>query len=311
MAKDIFFTQVTILPSDWQITHKDRILLIGSCFTDEIGKRLEISGYKTMKNPFGTVYNPVSIANLLIRSAAKTPFEDKDVILSGEFYYLFQAHGDVRGVSIRECLQNANDILDKVNDYIKQTDVIIITLGTAWSYWYKEGDILMANCHKIPQKFITRRLLTVEQTVSSLHLMTESIKQINPSVRFLYTLSPVRHIKEGFYDKKLSKSVLSLAIDEVIRNNNDSYYFPSYEIVNDELRDYRFYAKDMVHINETAVDYIWQRFGEVYFSLEEHLLNDKYIKLHLMQSHRPFNPDSDGYKKHLQKIKQLQQSLII
>ena len=184
-------------------------------------------------------------------------------------------------------------------------------MGTAWSYWYKEGDILMANCHKIPQKFITRRLLTVEQTVSSLHLMTESIKQINPSVKFLYTLSPVRHIKEGFYDNKLSKSVLALAIDEVIRNNNDSYYFPSYEIVNDELRDYRFYAKDMVHINETAVDYIWQRFGEVYFSLEEQLLNDKYIKLHLMQSHRPFNPDSDGYKKHLQKIKQLQQSLII
>lgn len=310
MTKDLFFTEVKTEESDWKITHKDKILLIGSCFTDEIGFKFEQSGFNIMKNPFGVVYNPVSIAELLERCSQKRHFTASDVIQSGEYYYLFAAHGDVRGKTVGECLEKANQITDTVHDYLKSTSVVVITLGTAWSYWYKEGNVLMANCHKIPQKFIDRRILTVEEIEVSLNGLILTLRyHLNKDTKFIFTLSPVRHIKEGLQDNNLSKSTLTLAMHRVVKENADVDYFPSYEIVTDELRDYRFYAKDLVHVNETTVDYIWQRFSQTYFSQRTKELNGRYVKLYLMKNHRPINPDSEGYKKHCEKIRQEEEKI--
>ncbi len=307
MSKISFFTEVKIEQSSIKINHKDRLLLMGSCFTDEIGAKFMISGFETLKNPFGTIYNPISIANLLVRSVKKEYFTAKDIVQNGEYYYLFSTHGDIRGQTPNELLLLANNTMEKVHNYLKDTTIIFITLGTAWSYWYKQGNILMANCHKIPSNAISRRLLSIEQIVNSLREMILCIRNnTNPKIRFVFTVSPVRHIGEGLYDNKISKSTLHLAVDQLLEENE---YFPSYEIVMDELRDYRFYAKDMVHLNETAVEYIWQRFANMYFTEETIQINEKYWKLNRMKNHRPFNPDSEGYKQHLQKIKLLEQEL--
>ena len=219
MEKDSLFTDVKIAKSNWEITHQDNILLAGSCFTDEIGNKLINNGFNVMKNPFGVIYNPLSIADLIIRVAENKAFTEKDVIKSGEFYYLFAAHGDIRGETEEKCLDLANSIVKHTRDFLKNTSVIIITLGTAWSYWYKSNGYLMANCHKVPQQEISRRLLQIDETENSLNNMIKCIKSSEFKVKHcLFTVSPVRHIKEGFYDNKLSKAVLHLAIDKIIKN---------------------------------------------------------------------------------------------
>lgn len=307
MGKIEFFTEVKVSQSPLKISHKYRLLLMGSCFTDEIGAKFERSGFETKRNPFGTIYNPISIARLLIRAVRKEYFTITDVVRSGEYYYLFEAHGDIRGTSVEDVLNLGNSKLEDLHDYLQGTTIIFLTLGTAWSYWYKEGEILMANCHKIPSKMISRRLLGVEEIEKWLRKAISCLREsVNKDIRVVFTVSPVRHIGEGLYDNKLSKATLHLAVDKVLEGNE---YFPSYEIVMDELRDYRFYAKDMVHLSETAVDYIWQKFSQCYFAEGTMAKAEKYIKLDKMRSHRPFNPDSEGYKQHLEKIKELEREL--
>lgn len=311
METDKFFTKIAIEKSVWSITHNDSILLMGSCFTDEIGEKFIQHGFNVAKNPFGTIYNPCSIANLIIRAVRNELFSTQNIIKSGEYYYLFEAHGDIRGKEKEDCLTLANRIINDIHNYLGDVTTIIITIGTALSYWYKQGNILMANCHKIPQKMIDRRFLTMEQIIFSLNEMMDSVcATFNKDMKFIFTVSPVRHIKEGYYDNKISKAILHLAIDKLLYNGRNVKYFPSYEIMMDELRDYRFYAKDLVHINEMAVDYIWQRFSQTYFSEQTILKSDKYFKLFQMKNHRPFNPDSDGYKQHLRKIERLEKELM-
>ncbi len=310
MAEGKFFTEIKIEKSKWQINHKDRIFLIGSCFTDEIGNKFEKHGFDILKNPFGTIYNPLSIANLIERCIKNEEFTEKDIIKSGEFYHPFATHGDIYGETIKDCLQLANKTTEKVHNYLQNTTVIIITLGTAWSYWHKNTNTLMANCHKIPQKEIKRRLLCIEEVNLALSSLIIEIQKKLPQIKhMLFTVSPVRHIKEGLYDNNLSKSTLHLSINNVITKNKNVDYFPSYEIVMDCLRDYRFYAKDLVHLNEMAVDYIWEKFSDCYFSDNTRGINEKYYKLVLMQNHRPIHPNSEGYKKHLEKIEKLQKEL--
>ena len=310
MAANPFFTEVNVAQSQRKLTHSDKILMLGSCFTDEIGNKFAIHGFDTHRNPFGTIYNPVSLAHLITKAADKELFTSSEVIQSGEFYYLFSAHGDIRGTTAGECLQNANTTLLQTAEYLRQATVIILTFGTAWSYWYKPNNLLMANCHKIPQQLILRRMFSVGEIERSLHDMICCVQEkINPQINFIFTVSPVRHIKEGMRDNNLSKSALHLAVQSIVEREKNCQYFPSYEIVTDELRDYRFYAKDMVHLSETAVDYVWQKFYESYFDVKECLLNDNYFKLFQMKSHRPFNPSSDGYQKHLLKIQELEKEL--
>lgn len=308
MNKNSFFTEIKIPQSPFSITHKDNILLFGSCFTDEIGAKLSQNGFNILKNPFGILYNPKSIEQCIYRIAKRDYFEAKDTIKSGEYYYLFSAHGDFRGLTQEECLSQINQSIDNAHTFLEKSNVVIITLGTAWTYWYKENNYLMGNCHKIDSKLIERKLLTNKDISEAIINIGKIISDINPTIRIIFTLSPVRHWREGFRDNAVSKARL---YDAIYQNtdNKQVFYFPSYDIVMDELRDYRFYAKDLLHVGDVAVDYIWQKFSEVYFSPKTMEINDKFVKLYQMKNHRPFNPQSEGFMKHLTKIKSLEEEL--
>lgn len=306
-----FFTQVKVSPSDKKISHKDNILLIGSCFTDEMGKKFVENGFSVLKNPFGILYNPLSIANCLDRITKKEFFTEQDLVYSNEYYYLFSAHGDYRAKDKEECLRLINQSIKESHDFLKQTSWIFLTLGTSFTYWYKPLNYLMGNCHKIDNKLIERRLADYKETSLGLISSIENMKRtFGREYNIVLTLSPIRHWREGYRDNLISKSHLTLSIEE-IKKTEGVFYFPSYEIVMDELRDYRFYAEDMLHLNTTATNYIWEKLSQTFFADKTREKNKLFMKLFLMQNHIPLNPDSQAYKLHKEKILALQQELQI
>lgn len=305
-----FFTEVKINPSDNKISHKNNILLIGSCFTDEIGDKFHINGFNILKNPFGILYNPLSIAVCLNRIAKQEFFTEKDLVLSNEYYYLFSAHGDYRAKTKEECLNKINESIKQSHEFLKQTDYIFLTLGTSWTYWYKPLNYLMGNCHKIDNNLIDRHLIPYNESAKTLLEAIQTIKSIfKREYKIILTLSPIRHWREGYRDNLISKSHLVLAIEEMQKTDNVSY-FPSYEIVMDELRDYRFYAEDLLHVNSSAVNYIWEKFSQTYFTTQTQELNKRFYKLWTMQNHRPLNADTALYSQHKNKIAELKQELL-
>jgi hypothetical protein len=304
-----FVTEVKVEESKEKINHKDNIMMIGSCFTNEIGQKFIESGFNVFINPFGIIYNPYSISECLDYVIQGKHLVCSDLIKVDEYYYAFSCHGDFRGQTKEECLKKINDNIDKAHAFLLKTKYLIITLGTAWTYTYKDNNRVMGNCHKIDSKKIERKMMNVSQVSASMNVIIENIKKnINQDIKIIFTLSPIRHWREGFKDNLLSKSTLYLAINELCKRD-DTFYFPSYEIVMDELRDYRFYAQDMLHISELAVDYIWQKFSNCYFDEKTMMMNKDFVKLYLMKNHRPLNPDSEGYKKHLLKIKEMEEKL--
>lgn len=303
-----FFTEVNPKPSPCKISHGDKILLAGSCFTENIGRRFERSGFEVCINPFGIAYNPLSICDCIKRVAKRELFVEEELVKIGDYWKSYSHHGDFRSENRQECLQMINTALANAHGFLANARFVILTLGTAWIYSLKENGKLLANCHKLPSQLIDRSLCSIERGVSSLEEAFETCRSLNHSVQFILTISPIRHWREGYRDNMLSKSVLHLATEEFCRNTS-SIYFPSYEIMMDELRDYRFYADDMLHPGEKAENYIWEKFQQTFFSKETICLAGEFEKLDAMLSHRPFNPQSEQYKQHLQKAEKLKQEL--
>lgn len=304
------FTTVTKKPSIEKITHKHNILMIGSCFSNEIGNKFFSEGFSTYINPFGILYNPISIAECLERIAKKEFFNSNDLIYNNGYYYLFAAHGDYRATDQQTLLEIINNVILKAHEYLEKTDYIFITLGTAMTYWYTPLNTLLGNCHKLDNKLIERRLVPYKDIATKFSETLLLLRNIfGNKHHIIFTVSPIRHWKEGYRDNLISKSHLHLAIEELIKMDNSLDYFPSYEIVMDTLRDYRFYSEDMLHINSTAVDYIWEVFSDVYFSAETIELNSQFRKLWLMQNHRAINPKSELYQRHLDKIERTKKEL--
>lgn len=303
-----FFTEVNPKPSPCKISHGDKILLAGSCFAENIGRRFERSGFEVCINPFGIAYNPLSICDCIKRVAKRELFVEEELVKIGDYWKSYSHHGDFRSENRQECLQMINTALANAHSFLANARFVILTLGTAWIYSLKENGKLLANCHKLPSQLIDRSLCSIERVASSLEEAFETCRSLNPSVQFILTISPIRHWREGYRDNMLSKSVLHLATEEFCRNTS-SIYFPSYEIMMDELRDYRFYADDMLHPGEKAENYIWEKFQQTFFSKETICLAGEFEKLDAMLSHRPFNPQSEQYKQHLQKAEKLKQEL--
>lgn len=303
-----FRTEIIPPKSANKINHKDKVLFIGSCFTENVGNRFVKSGFDTNINPFGIIYNPLSICECLNRVAENKHFTEDELIKVGEFWKSYSHHGDFRSVNKEECLQMINSSIDNSHSFLSDARFVILTLGTAWTYWLKEESRLLANCHKLPSNLIERRLCDCETIVEALVSSFELCRRKNPQLTFVLTISPIRHWKEGYRDNMLSKSVLHLAVEQFCKRTT-SLYFPSYEIMMDDLRDYRFYDKDMLHPDEVAVEYIWEKFRQTYFSQETIRLSDDFNRLNAMLNHRPFNPESKEYEKHLQKAEQLKKEL--
>ncbi len=224
-----------------------------------------------------------------------------------ERWHCFDAHSDLSSNSKEELLNRLNDSVKTANNQINNSTHIIITLGTAWVYRFIETDSIVANCHKIPQKKFLKQIQSVKSIIGSIEAIIKLIRSINPNAAILFTVSPVRHLKDGFAENTQSKSHLITAIHQVVDQRKNSYYFPSYEIMMDELRDYRFYAEDMIHPNKIAVDYIWERFQQTWISSESNIIMEEIDAVQKALNHRPFNPESEQYKAFLGKL-ELQKS---
>ncbi len=256
-------------------------------------------------NPFGIVYNPMSVANALNGLVDNQQFTQDDIFFHKERWHSFSHHSRFSHSDENICLQQINNAIQTGHEQFRQAGVVLVTLGTAHVFFHKYLKRVVNNCHQLPATDFERRLLHVNEISRSLASTFKLMKILRPNIRIILTISPVRHIRDGLAESKLSKSILRVAADELCAAFNFVEYFPSYEIMLDDLRDYRFYAADMVHPNEVAVDYIWQKFSDTYFDENTKQLIQQVQKLRQAMQHRPFNPESEAHKAFLAKRLQI------
>ena len=235
-----FRTQVELPKKETEIRHSDRIMLFGSCFAENIGNLLLANKFRCDVNPFGILYNPLSVAEAIRQTLSYKTYNEADLFCDRAGWHSFMHHSSFSGNSAEECLSRINDRLGRAAIELPQTDWLMITWGTAWVYSLKETGTIVGNCHKQPDKLFTRRLLSVEEIVSEYFNLLKTLRELNPRLNVLFTVSPIRHAKDGMHGNQISKSTLLLAVDTLQRHFPMCHYFPSYEIMMDELRDYRF-----------------------------------------------------------------------
>ena len=300
-----FRTTIELTKSSHSISHKSNILLAGSCFADNMGTRLAERKFNIGINPFGVLYNPLSISAMLMRIVEGKPFtaESPELVEHNGKWHSILHHGDFSRNTKEELLDVINQSINESHERVKKCDTVILTLGTAYAYIFNRTNDIAGNCHKLPAKEFTRRLLGIEEIVGSLSAAIDTYRRTNPEIRFIFTVSPIRHLRDGAHDNQKSKATLLLAIDRLVELYPDNAaYFPAYEILLDELRDYRFYADDMIHPSHVAVEYIWECFGKCYFNDDTHRLNKEIEDVVRAIGHRPFDADSEGYKTFLRNL---------
>ena len=297
-----FRTTFSIPESLDKISHQQNILTIGSCFSDEIGGRLVQSKFKGLINPFGVIFNAFSIENLVERSINLRYYTLDDVHQNGEQFFCYDVHSSFNALTKEVVLSDLNATLDQVHHFLKTCDVLILTLGTSWVYQRIANDQIVANCHKVEAKKFEKRLLTTEENFKSLDLIVFEVLKLNPKMRIITTVSPVRHTKDGMVENNVSKSRLIDALYQLDSKYDEVDYFPSYELVMDDLRDYRFYKDDLIHPSTQAVNYIWEQFSATYFSDSTITLIQKINKINAALAHRPFNEEAGSHQKFLQKV---------
>ena len=295
----MFRTEIEAQESDVRINYQSKILTLGSCFSDSIGQRLADSKFKVEVNPFGTLFNPLSIFELMELSLERSEILDAATLKRDGYYLNYKFHSSFRAKTKDTLHKRMEEALSQVAQQLREADVIFITLGTAWVYQQLKTHMLVANCHKTPQKEFSRKLLAAEEIVPAFFNLKEIINQHNPHVQFVLTVSPVRHTRDTLKLNSVSKSVLRSACHYMEDMAPDVHYFPAYEIMMDDLRDYRFYEKDLIHPNEQAIDYIWEHFLQTYLEKGDRDLLEKWQKLRLALNHRAFNPKSGSHQKFL------------
>ena len=297
-----FRTQVELPEKEVKIDHSDRIMLLGSCFVENIGKLLMENKFRCKVNPLGILYNPISIAETMQQVLNRKVYEEKDLFQAGGMWHSWMHHGDFSSHSLEDCLKRINGSVTMVVETLPETDWLVVTWGTAYVYYLQDTHAVVANCHKQPEKLFVRERLKVSEIVEAWKRLLMDLRALNPHLKVLFTVSPIRHAKDGMHGNQLSKSTLLLAIDELCATCSDCFYFPSYEIIMDELRDYRFYADDMIHPSAKAVEYIWDCFNRTYFSKETKCIIKEWEEVKKALEHKPFNPNSEAYQKFLSQI---------
>lgn len=303
-----FRTQIPLSKSNNPIDYNSKVLSFGSCFAENMAEKFDYFKFQNETNPFGIIFNPVSIEKVIERTVHEKGFTEKDVFFHNERWHSFEVHSDLSNSDRQELLETLNKAISETNKQLKEATHIIITYGTSWIYRNLENDEIVANCHKVPQKQFSKELLSIDTIQKSIQNTIDLIESINPNVNFIFTVSPVRHIKDGFVENQLSKSHLFTALHQVLKIHNLQFtihnYFPSYEIMMDELRDYRFYAEDMLHPNQVAIDFIWHKFSKNYMAEESIALMQEISEIQKSLRHRSFNPESEQHKKFLAKLQQ-------
>jgi len=295
----MFQTKIEIPVSDIKISFKDHIMTLGSCFAENIGRKMEDVYFDTDINPFGVLFNPVSIKNSIELLLQKKTFTIDDIFQYKSLWQSFSHSSLFTDTTSEGCITKINYRLNSASEFLLNTKVILITFGTAWVFEEKKSGRVVSNCHKLPASEFIRRRLTVNEIVDDYKILIQKLQAIFPDLQIVFSVSPIRHWKDGAHENNISKSTLLLAIDELQKENEKIHYFPAYEIQMDELRDYRFYAADMLHPSDVAIDYIWKRFSDTYFTSQTVELKKRLEQLNADLSHRPIHPDSAEYKSFL------------
>lgn len=287
-----FRTIVKTDRSSLPIDHTRPVMFLGSCFSDNIGSKMRRQAFDVTINPLGALYNPLSILSAVDRFAHREYFSDNDLREVNGLFVTLDAHSKLSTSTAEACLEMLNKAVDEGANYLRRASHIFITLGTAWVF-FKDGRAV-ANCHKLPADEFTRRRIDITEIVESLKETVKAIHSVNLDARIWFTVSPIRHMADGAHGNQLSKSSLLLAIENVVESDNNVAYFPAYEIMMDDLRDYRFYADDMCHPSAVAIDYIYQRFGETFYNPDTIELARRCEKIVKRMQHRPItdNPQA-------------------
>lgn len=288
-----FRTIVPIKETDSKIEYQHKILSLGSCFAVNIAKKLEWFNFQIITNPFGILFHPLAIENLIERAVNNQTFSEVDFFELNQMWHCFDFHSELSQNSLKDIENTANYRLSLLRKSVIQSDYLFITLGTAWVYIHNKKAV--ANCHKVPQNQFIKQLLSVAQIEKSLQNIINLVRKINPTLNVIFSISPVRHLKDGFIENQISKAHLVAALHSFLSKNSAVGYFPAYEIMLDELRDYRFYDDDMLHPSAFAIEYIWKRFSENHISST--CFNDMKLVDNIQKGlkHRPFNTKSEEY----------------
>lgn len=289
-------TVLNLEKPSFSIDYRMRMMMIGSCFVENIGSKLDYFKFQTVINPCGIVYNPISVAETLNLLLDRKPLNESELMQNNGKWVSLKHHGKFSSVSKEECLTGINRRLTEDADWLEQTDLLVLTWGTAWVYRHILTDQVVSNCHRFPAADFERYRLSVDEIVEIYVDLFKRLWQMRPDMKIILTVSPVRHWKDGAHGNQLSKAVLLLAVERLCEQFKDIYYFPAYELVMDELRDYRFYAEDMVHLSNQAVTYIWEKFQSSFIASSTQEWMQKIERCNKLLAHRPFDENSESTK---------------
>ena len=298
------------------LSHKQKLLLIGSCFTENIGEKLKKYKFSVLQNPNGILFNPVSVAEALVDYVENTNFTEADLFELNEGWHSWKHHSRFSAITAEDALSRINQSTKEANRYLKEADYLLITLGSSWIYALTEKALnakvgaVAANNHKAPADWFYKRLMTTEEVLQVLDNVLHRLFVFNPGLKIIFTISPVRHLREGLIENNRSKAVLIQAVHHLVDKFDKLFYFPAYELVIDDLRDYRFYAEDLVHPNYFATQYVWEKFVDACVDQESKKIMEEIHSINLAYQHKPFNEKTEAHqefkRKYLEKAIDLQ-----
>jgi len=271
-------------------------MCIGSCFTENIGQFLSAAKFKTLINPHGIIYNPISISKALSQILDNSTIKESDLISINGRYYHWDFHGDLSGTDSNETIELLGHQVLLAHQFIQEADILFLTLGTANAFTLIDQDRIVANCHKFPNDQFRRVELSVDEMTDQLQNSIIKLQKINPKGKIVFTVSPVRHIRDGLVNNQLSKAKLIQTDHHLCHINEHVHYFPSYELIMDDLRDYRFYKQDMIHVNDAGLDYIWGYFRSAFFTDKSNVMVDRILRIQKDLAHKPFYPNSEEHQ---------------
>lgn len=306
-------TKIKINPQDNPIDYDSKLVLLGSCFAENIGEKLRYYKFQNTVNPFGVLFHPKAIERLVVNAVSEKKYNNESVFYHNERWQCYESHSKLSHPDKSVLLSTLNENIENTNARLREASHLIITLGTAWVYRLKENGTIVANCHKVPQRAFDKELLSVNTILESLQVIVNAVQTINLGVSITFSVSPIRHIKDGFIENTRSKAHLISAIHYLINDgassSNTCNYFPSFEIVMDELRDYRFYREDMLHPNNLTINYIWEQYKRNCISDMAIKIMEEVEEIQKGLSHVPFNPNSEGHIKFVKALKKKQEAI--
>ncbi|MDY0015951.1 MAG: GSCFA domain-containing protein [Bacteroidales bacterium] len=306
-----FRTEIHIPDSNFKLNHQHKLMLIGSCFVEHISEKLKEHKFNVFLNPYGILFNPASIAQCINDLIKNDKIPEEELHYFNEVWFSYKHHSDFSNPDKSKCIKHINKIFNESKKFMEESDFLLITLGSSIAYRLHSTQKIVSNCHKIPAKEFTKIHLSLNESVDMLSNCIENLRIINPKIKLIFSLSPVRYIKNDFMENSLSKANLRLCINELIKIFPNTFYFPSFEIMMDDLRDYRFYNSDNIHPSSLAIDYIWECFSKCYFNKETQKINDRLQDISKAYHHSAKIRTNDSCKKfkqsYLLKINQLMQ----